>query len=344
MWAAVCRLNDSPERLLTQLWGRDEGKYLRCWKMSLSDKELSWFLKQIDRTIGIRNLLRMEASSEAIMNYYTQCHPYYRKYHSERGAMHLGLDFSPGDPDSAGPNKELEQQAFFINRRIRSSNAKRVLEIGCGKGFNSIHLACDNPRVHFVGIDLTPAIIELARKNSQHLTNTDFMVGNYDDLLFEKESFDLVFGVETLCYSENLNASISKLYCVLKPGGTFILFEGYAKNALKDANQDTGLAVKLLHRTIRCRNIFYADECKSAGQDAGFRKIHTRDLTGNIVPNLMTLHSYVKRLFRFPLRVKFMLYLRMVTKPLLITCVPMLLLPALVEGGYCGYYRMEMIK
>ena len=87
------------------------------------------------------------------------------------------------------------------------------------------------------------------------------------------------------------------------------MYEGYAKPALKQANEDTLIAVDLIHKATACKNIYYLDECMEAGYSAGFKKIKNQNLTNNIMPNLVDIYRYVKKLFRFPLRIKLMFLL-----------------------------------
>jgi SAM-dependent methyltransferase len=64
-----------------------------------------------------------------------------------------------------------------------------VLEVGCGTGRVTLQLAQE--RVPFVGLDLSPAMLAVARKKSQELSNVRWVEGNMQ--AFELgERFDLI--------------------------------------------------------------------------------------------------------------------------------------------------------
>lgn len=48
---------------------------------------------------------------------------------------------------------------------VRSRGARRVLEVGCGSGVNLRHVAGATPEVTGVGVDVDPAVVDLAARN-----------------------------------------------------------------------------------------------------------------------------------------------------------------------------------
>src|SRR5262245_707028 len=71
----------------------------------------------------------------------------------------------------------------------------RVLEVGCGPGHLSILLAREHG-LEVTGLDLDPAMIDLAKANAERSTkNADrpsFLVGDVSSMSFPDGSFDLV--------------------------------------------------------------------------------------------------------------------------------------------------------
>ncbi|MCX7521041.1 class I SAM-dependent methyltransferase [Microbacterium sp. STN6] len=65
----------------------------------------------------------------------------------------------------------------------------RVLESGCGGGYNAELLAMWNPRIDYLGVDISPAMVGLAR---QHYPHREFRIGSAYDLPVEDGSQDLV--------------------------------------------------------------------------------------------------------------------------------------------------------
>jgi ubiquinone/menaquinone biosynthesis C-methylase UbiE len=99
--------------------------------------------------------------------------------------------------------------------------AKDVLEVGCGIGTDGFEFA--KRGAHYVGIDLTPNSVELARERFA-LFNVPgtFEPANAEERLpFEDESFDHVYSFGVLHHSPNTQAMIDEIYRVLRHGGTF---------------------------------------------------------------------------------------------------------------------------
>lgn len=104
---------------------------------------------------------------------------------------------------------------------------KRVLEVGCGGGQNSIVLAKQGAIVS--GIDLSEKQIAYARALAKREdAKVDFFVGDMQDLSrFSDASFDIVVTAVSLLYVENLDRTFAEVYRVLKDGGIFVFSEGH---------------------------------------------------------------------------------------------------------------------
>jgi cyclopropane fatty-acyl-phospholipid synthase-like methyltransferase len=104
-----------------------------------------------------------------------------------------------------------------------------VLDAGCGVGGSSIYLAKEIG-CHCVGITLSPTQLPYAQKFA--LANkvnqlVEFFEMDYCKTLFDDETFDVVWGNESICYAHDKNEFVQEAYRLLKPGGRLILGEGF---------------------------------------------------------------------------------------------------------------------
>jgi 2-polyprenyl-6-hydroxyphenyl methylase / 3-demethylubiquinone-9 3-methyltransferase len=104
----------------------------------------------------------------------------------------------------------------------------KVLDIGCGGGFLTNHLAEWGHAV--TGIDLSPSSLEAAHQNDKTKT-VAYLPANAYDLPFKDRSFDAVSAMDILEHVENPGQLLSEASRVLRPGGLFF-FHTFNRNLL----------------------------------------------------------------------------------------------------------------
>jgi len=99
-----------------------------------------------------------------------------------------------------------------------------VLEIGCGSGYGAVLLSRRNPK-SYVGIDLMPEMIDLAKKQPG-LENAEFLVMDAGDMSpFPNESKDIVVIFDILHHIPKWREVIGECHRVLRAGGKMFLEE-----------------------------------------------------------------------------------------------------------------------
>ena len=95
----------------------------------------------------------------------------------------------------------------------------RLLDVACGSG-GFLRRALDRG-VDVVGIDVSPAAIELAAKR---LPGADLQVGNAEELPFQDSSFDLVTCLGSLEHFPSPERGAGEIARVVRPDGRAIVF------------------------------------------------------------------------------------------------------------------------
>jgi len=118
----------------------------------------------------------------------------------------------------------FERVLFGDGRAWVCSQAEgEVLEIAVGTGRNLAHYP---PQVRLTGIELSPAMLELAGRRAQQVgRQADLRVGDAQALDFEDERFDTVVCTLSLCTIPDERAAVAEAKRVLRPGGRFLLLE-----------------------------------------------------------------------------------------------------------------------
>src|SRR6478735_2092258 len=98
-----------------------------------------------------------------------------------------------------------------------------VLDVACGPGL----LACAFARVakHATGIDMTPAMLEQARKTQQEqgLKNLSWLPGNVYSLPFPPEQFSIVSSRFVFHHLQDPLAALKEMKRACKPGGRIVV-------------------------------------------------------------------------------------------------------------------------
>lgn len=124
----------------------------------------------------------------------------------------------------------------------------RVLDVGCGVGGPAREIA-QFTGAHVTGINNNDYQIERARiyTKKRGLSNlVDFVKGDFMHLPFEDNTFDMVYAIEATVHAPSLADVYTEIARVLKPGGTFGVYEW----VMTDAYDDTNLEHRRIKRDI----------------------------------------------------------------------------------------------
>lgn len=110
-----------------------------------------------------------------------------------------------------------------------AEEAAQVLNVGCGIGVGSIHVARKFGS-HVTGLDLSDRMVAWSRLRAREDGVEDrvtFLAGNVLDLPFEDGRFDVVFAESVLIFVEDKARAIRECVRVTKPGGHVGINEGF---------------------------------------------------------------------------------------------------------------------
>lgn len=134
-----------------------------------------------------------------------------------------------------GSQRCYEQLCSYVDALAHKNPAMRILEIGAGTGGATRPvmqtLTAKGQRYqNYCFTDISPSFFEQARESfKDNLGSMDFRVLNVEnDPLeqgFEAEKYDLVVAANVLHATKRIDASLSNVRRLLKPGGKLLLFE-----------------------------------------------------------------------------------------------------------------------
>ncbi len=121
-----------------------------------------------------------------------------------------------------GPDTAVMRK--FLYSLVNWSNIKRVLDLGCGTGYDLYEISkLTNPHVLLVGLDSSTQSIEQALSDAKKTERFSFSVSDITSALqFPDEQFDVVFSNNVLeCIPEKARF-LQEIHRVLKQDGQFL--------------------------------------------------------------------------------------------------------------------------
>jgi ubiquinone/menaquinone biosynthesis C-methylase UbiE len=125
---------------------------------------------------------------------------------------------------------------------IATLTAGRILDVGTGPGYLPVALAQRAPQLAIDGIDLSPAMVTIARKNAAKSgvgNRVTFHRANAADLPFDDGSFDLVLSTLSLHHWSRPLECLTEIHRVLKPQ-----HEAWIYDARRDTTKEVNVAFR----------------------------------------------------------------------------------------------------
>ena len=125
------------------------------------------------------------------------------------------------ESDQAGVYKMCKKDYPDILAELEREPFTDLLDAGCGPAPMISLLSAKYPERHYTGLDLTPAMIEQAKK--KNLPNATFVVGDCENFPFAENSFDAIICSMSFHHYPNPQAFFNSVKHCLRPGGRLIL-------------------------------------------------------------------------------------------------------------------------
>lgn len=292
-------------------------------------------LKKIDNIFGIERVINENMDQSKVQKYYNDSHPGYTFVHSNEGAVHMSLNY-----DGIFNKDGYYQQLREINEYIYPN--AQILELACGKGFNSSYLATKNPSARFFGIDISQKHLKYARRRAKEFENLNLDFGDFHTLEFEDDIFDVIFELESVCHATNPEKVFKEAARVLKKGGKFILYDGFRTEDFENLSETQRTTALLVEKAMALNKFYTPSEWMEAATSGGFEITQNDDISTAIFPNCKRLHRIARKYMKYPAISK--LTLALLPESLLINSIAGLLLPYSITQNIQTYNRVVLTK
>ncbi len=235
-------------------------------------------------------------------NYHQEIKSYYdeslRDYEIVWQLKHsMALHYGFWDENTNSHRQALWNMNFQIAKNAQIKMTDSVLDAGCGVGGTSFFLA-NNIGCSVEGISLSEAHISRAleyKKDNDPHDLVNFSCQNFCNTSFPDNSFDVIFGIESVVHAENKSAFLEEAYRLLKPNGR-LLISDYFMRKPKTSKEEINLAKWANSWAID--DFIYEDDFLKSVKKIGFDSVLLEDISENVYPSIKLMHrSYYPGVF-----------------------------------------------
>lgn len=122
--------------------------------------------------------------------------------------------------------RDFQRRRNLVQKALDPRKGESLLDVGCGPGFYIQELApAVEPGGRLAGVDSSEQMVELARRRCAEIPNVQLEVASADGLPFADATFDAAICVQVLEFVAELDAALSELHRVLRPGGRLVAWD-----------------------------------------------------------------------------------------------------------------------
>jgi tocopherol O-methyltransferase len=230
---------------------------------------------------------------EGILRYYSDSLWVYRLFSFNNETLSLHCGFWKESTKNRHEAMLIQNMSVITLGEIKKEN--KILDAGCGIGGSAIYIAKETG-ANVTGININKHQIELAVKYAKQKgveSLAHFLVKDYEKTDFPDASFDVVYGLESICYSYPKINFLREAFRILKPGGKLIIHDGYVTRRLKD-ERDKKILDGVVQGFAGKEGIKFNDMSNEI-KKAGFIKLKVINKTKEVLPTFIYCDSLFKK-------------------------------------------------
>jgi tocopherol O-methyltransferase len=242
--------------------------------------------------------LTSENLRDDIVTYYDSCYWDYR--FAWANSRNLALHYGYWDSHTRSHSASLLKMNQVLAEHIGISETDYILDAGCGLGGSAIWLA-ENYGARVLGITLSQKQVDQANRFAKKrgvAGRVKFQSADFCQTPFDDACFDVVWGLESVCYAVHKQAFIAESYRLLKKGGRLVVADGFA-NRREFTEKEWRIVITCLNGWS-VPNLATPDEIQRYVRDSGFSNIVFRDISKYTLRSAK--HMYRTALITYPLQ------------------------------------------
>lgn len=232
--------------------------------------------------------------------------------------------------------KSILESIWFVDKYIAETKAKQVLELGAGSNGGSLYLAWKYPEVKYSRVASFEGKLIHELKKYQGVSNYRSIYGTFEKLdMFEKETFEVLFSVESLSLTPDRGKVLDAAHRVLTDNGYFIVVDGYLGKAPGALTREELIARHLVGRGKSLKEFETYDDFLKLVTDHKYNVVFEADVSEQALPALRRYEKRAEMFFKLPVYPK--LISLIMSSNFAFNMISNYLMPSAVKMGMAKY-------
>lgn len=227
--------------------------------------------------------------NERLKAYYEEAGPDYAAW-SPGFNMHFGYYDWTINPFNRESMLNNMNRKILSHLRLDTLHAGTIADFGCGLGATLRYANNLHPQLKYCGVTLVPwqvqhaKLLNLKEGVAEHI---NIIEADYSQTPFQDNSVDAILAIESSCYADGASKSnlLKEFYRVLKPGGRFVIADGFRKHQ-RPLNRLISSAYQQLCHCWALDELGDIGEVTSSMERIGFKETEVQDISFRVAPSV----------------------------------------------------------
>ncbi len=208
----------------------------------------------------------------------------------------LALHYGYWDENTKSHHQALINKNQVLYDLAGISETDHVLDAGCGIGGSSIWMAKQHGnQMTAITISKQQTIHAAQHAKRQGVADkTDFQVSDFCQTPFADESFDVIWGLESVCHALNKGDFLKEAFRLLRPGGRIVVCDGFITR--REFSDDEWEDIVTCLNGWAVPNLCSRNEFTELLEQNHFTNINYKDITAETIPSADYMYKVAKRL------------------------------------------------
>lgn len=208
----------------------------------------------------------------------------------------LALHYGYWDDQTRSHHQALLNKNHILYEMANIASSHHVLDAGCGIGGSSIWMAKQHGN-QVTAITISKQQAQHAYRHAKRLgvsKKITFAVADFCATTYDDESFDVIWGLESVCHALNKNDFLTEAYRLLRPGGRIVICDGFILRREFTTDEWNNMVTCLNGWAVP--NLCSGTEFTQLLAQNKFQNILFKDITAETLPSAEYMYKVAKRL------------------------------------------------